>query len=809
MKLYKDKIIMPFGLAAGLFSLIIYFITKAPTLSFWDCGEFIACSKILGISHPPGYPLYTLIGKFFIMLPLPYNDAIKVNLVSVISSAAAVYAAYWLIVRLVAGFENEITDIWKKLALAVGGFAGSMVMAFSSTFWDNAIEAECYGLAMMLMLTLCYLLLMWSCRIGKPGAGRLLVAISYLAFLSIGIHLTTFVIMPIFVLYMAVKDRSLMKDWRFWLVWIILLMITSELDIFLYGMAIVFIISAILLITSRRSSYMLKWIFALTAAAIIGYSTHLYLPMRAVHKPAINENNPDNWDRFKSLLERKQYGEESMITRMFSRRGTWANQFGSHPHMGFWGYFQIQYSEKWAAFLFFAVGLWGIYEAIRREKINGLWLLALFLASSIGLILYLNFSDGTRGAILEVRNRDYFFTPGFVFFGVLIGVGISGILSDLAGWIKNRPERKYLLVAAMVIAILMPFHTLKANYFTHDRSRNYIPWDYAYNILNSVDGNGIVFTNGDNDTFPLWCLQEVDGIRSDVKVVNLSLLNTSWYIHQLQEQMNVPINLTYDQIERLRPMWDPVKERVWKVQDEMVRHIITANKWKIPIFFAVTVSQGNKLGLDDNMIMQGMAYRMVPDKGKNRVDPEKMWNTYMEEFRYNGLDDPTVFKNENDNRLVANYVSGFLQLADTLRKLGDYDKSIGIVQKSIDIFPNEWRHRAYLSGLFAEAGQIDKIDDVIEGMAPSEIARIYLSAAQEFLMDEKWEDGGSLLRKALQYEPRSMTAFNNLMVVENRLGNYEAIDSLAQGWRNLHSDDPSALANLDNLLRVIEGQRQE
>ena len=421
----------------------------------------------------------------------------------------------------------------------------------------------------------------------------------------------------------------------------------------------------------------------------------------------------------------------------------------------------------------------------------------------------MNFSDGTRGAILEVRNRDYFFTPGFVFFGVLIGVGIAGILSDLAGWIKNRPERKYLLVGALVIAILMPFHTLKANYFTHDRSRNYIPWDYAYNILNSVDENGIVFTNGDNDTFPLWCLQEVDGVRSDVKVVNLSLLNTAWYIHQLQEQMNVPINLTYDQIERLRPIWDPVKERVWKVQDEMVRHIITANKWKIPIFFAVTVSQGNKLGLDDNMIMEGMAYRMVPDKGKNRIDPEKMWNTYMEEFKYNGLDDPTVFKNENDNRLVANYVSGFLQLADTLRKLGDYDKSIGIVQKSIDIFPNEWRHRAYLSGLFAEAGQIDKIDDVIEGMAPSEIARIYISAAQEFLMDEKWEDGSKLLQKALQYEPRSMTAFNNLMVVENRLGNYEAIDSLAQIWRNVHSDDPSALANLDNLLRVIESQRQE
>jgi len=106
-------------------------------------------------------------------------------------------------------------------------------------------------------------------------------------------------------------------------------------------------------------------------------------------------------------------------------------------------------------------------------------------------------------------------------------------------------------------------------------------------------------------------------------------------------------------------------------------------------------------------------------------------------------------------------------------------------------------------------GVIGRIGDVIEGVAPSEIAKIYIGAAQELLLKEKWEEGSKLLRQALQYEPKSMTAFNNLMVIESRLGNYEAIDSLAQMWRNIHSDDPSALANLDNLLRVIESQRQE
>ena len=263
MKLYKDKILLAFGLASGLFSLIVYAVTKAPTLSFWDCGEFIACSKILGIAHPPGYPLYTLIGKFIILLPLPLNDAAKINLVSGISSAAAVFIAYWLIIRMIAGFENEISNIWKKLALAVGGFSGSLIMGFSSTYWDNAVEAECYGLAMMLMLALCYLLLIWSNRIGKPGSGKFLVAITYISFLSIGIHLTTFLIVPIFVLYMVIRDKTLLHDWRFWVVWIILLMVISKLNIFLYGIAAMFIISRILLITSQRKSYMLKIIFAL------------------------------------------------------------------------------------------------------------------------------------------------------------------------------------------------------------------------------------------------------------------------------------------------------------------------------------------------------------------------------------------------------------------------------------------------------------------------------------------------------------------------------------------------------------------
>ncbi len=811
--LYKDRVLLGFGLGAGIVSLIVYFMTKAPTLSFWDCGEFIACADILGIPHPPGYPLFSLIGRFAILMPWPFDAAVSVNLVSVISSAAAVFVAYWLIIRFIIGFETVLETLWERLGLAVGAFSGSLIMAFSSTFWDNAIEAECYGLAMMLMLILSYLLLMWANNIGKPGGGKLMVAIAYLAFLSIGIHLTSFLVIPIFVLYMAIKDQKLLRDWRFWVTWVVMMMVIGQLDLFLYGTLAIFIISGVLLLMSgRRSQYMTRLVFALAAVTIIGYSTHAYLPIRASQNPAINENNPDSWDRLKSLLERKQYGQESMITRMFDRRGEWSNQFGVHPHMGFWGYFRTQYSMLTLAFIYFAFGVWGIYEAYRRNKINGLWLLALFLASSVGLVLYLNFSDGTRGAILEVRHRDYFFTPGFMYFAVLIGVGLAGMLYDLAKWAKENIKWQYAMIPALLFVMLLPVHSLSKNYYEHDRSQNYIPWDYAYNILSSIDKDGIVFTNGDNDTFPLWYIQEVEHFRQDVRVVNLSLLNTPWYIHQLKDQMNVPITYSYDQIEALRPVWNEATNDVWKVQDQMVRHIIRTNSnngWEQPIFFAVTVSSGNRLGLDDNLIMEGMGYRLVPGKGQpGRVDLDKMWKYYMEDFRFRGLGDSTVYKNENDSRLVANYVSGFIQLADTLRNLGEIDKAIEVSERSIEIYPQDWRHRAYLAALYARSGQIDKIDNVVEGVSSSDAIDICFHGAQEAARLGNKEEAITLLEKALEINPKSQKAFNNLVYINAELGKYDAVDSLANAWRMTNADDAQALDNLDRLLDLMNNQRQ-
>ncbi len=807
MKLYKDKLLFTAGLFSGLFSFIIYLFTKAPTVSFWDCGEFIACSNILGVPHPPGAPLFVLLGRFFIILPLPFSAAVSVNFISVLASAAAVYVAYWLIIRMIVGFEIRQLTLYRRIALAIGGLAGSLIMAFSSTYWDNSIEAEVYGAAMFLMLSLCYLLLIWSNRIGKPGSGRYLVLISYLSFLSIGFHLTTFLVMPVFIAYMALKDKNLLTDYRFWVVWITLLMIVFSFNLFFYGMIVLLIVLGVAAFSKTRQPYRWALAFAVVAAAAAGYSTHLYIPIRAAEKPAINENNPSNWSRFKYFLERKQYGQESMISRAMTRRGSWANQFGTKERMGLWGFFHKQYSYPSLAFIFFAFGLWGIYSAFKRNWIDGGWLSSLLFLSTVGLLFYLNFSDGTRGAQLEVRDRDYFYTPGFMFFAVFIGIGIGSLLSDIAERLMNLGFGKIAMAAVAAFALLMPVHSLQANYAEHDRSDNWIPWDYAYNILNSVDKDGIIFTNGDNDTFPLWFLQEVEQIRRDVRVVNLSLLNTPWYIHQLKEQMGVPITLNYDQIERLIPRWLPDKQKLWRVQDEMVLHILKANNGRFPIFFALTVAEENRLGMEENFVMEGMAYRVVASKGKGRVNTELAWQRYMETFRYRGLGDSTVHKTENDIRLVANYVSGFMQLADTLKRAGDLERAIMAMKKAISIFPDEWRSRAYTAGLYALAGMPDSIDRLIDNLSVDNKEKVFINAAQELMVRQDYSGARPYLYRALEVNPTSEMAFRNLLYAEKFAGNPAAFDSLASVAREKFKDNRTSLANIENTIRSLQGIR--
>src|SRR4030042_5678082 len=190
------------GLGVFLISLATYLRTVAPTTSFWDCGEFIACSKILGVMHPPGAPLYLLIGRIMALLPIAKDIALRVNLFSVAASAATVLLPYLIIVRLIErwrGTARTGEDLFIELA---GGVIGALAFAFSDSFWFNAVEAEVYALSMLFTALVVWLALVWEERSQEAGSILIILFIFYLFGLAIGVHLLNILTFP-FVLLIA------------------------------------------------------------------------------------------------------------------------------------------------------------------------------------------------------------------------------------------------------------------------------------------------------------------------------------------------------------------------------------------------------------------------------------------------------------------------------------------------------------------------------------------------------------------------------------------------------------------------------
>ena len=744
------------GIAAALFVLaeVIYLMTMAPTLSFWDCGEFIATAYTLGVPHPPGAPFFLLIGRLFSMVPFFEDIGARVNFLSTLSASATVTLTYLVIVRLIGMYRKTEPGSWdtlEKLSAYGGAAVGALSLAFSDSFWFNAVETEVYAPSLFFTALAVWFIVRWYDEEHEEGSERWLMAAMYVIGLSIGVHLlsllTIFAVIMVYyykkyeVTPLSFLMMMLAGSAAFLLVYIGIIKGLPVLMQYASWSGMVFLLGGIIYVVYYAHTRRLRLLHTISMSLfllIVGYTSYALIYVRANASPPINENNPSTGEAFFSYLNREQYGDFPLWPRRWSvdpLHQYFYQQYGSdtdyflryqvsHMYLRYLGWqfigresesegAGVDWSQLWG--LPFLVGIFGAVSHIRREWKMGSVVTALFILTGAALVVYLNQTEP------QPRERDYSYTGSFFAFAVWIGIGAESLLSRIRKGISEAAIRQALTIAALGgLLLLVNGRMLFANYHTHDRSGNYVPWDWAWNILQSCEKDAILFTNGDNDTFPLWYLQEVEGIRTDVRVVNLSLANTGWYLEQLKNTSpngakKIVFSLSDEELREISyvaiqpvevdlPAGQRKEELVkeykaagldvpetlvdtlrWQImpsvtfrgqgflrpQDVAVYEILMNNFTTRPICFAVTVGRDNLLGIDEYLRLDGLVYKVVPAKNTedgNFVGASQLWTNLCSVFRYRNLNNPAVYIEETSRRLSGNYKPLFASLAVELAK---------------------------------------------------------------------------------------------------------------------------------------------
>ena len=464
-------------------------LTLAPGVTLWDSGEFLAAIHSLGIPHPPGTPLYILIGKVWsLAFGAVFGFARSINLLSAVSTAFA------------CGILTSLFARWTDdgfAATAAGLAAGLM-----STVWLSATETEVYAVAFLFGC-----MILWAAdRAGQNSDARWALVAVYVAGLAWSLHLIALLVVPSALLlvfttsdgYFAVPVGRRYADGR------------------------------------REAHSFTKLLRGSVIVALLGMTCVLYLVVRAHRDPAINQGNPGALGSFIDVLLRHQYD----VPSLWPRQAPFYLQVGNLFEYADWQFAKGLSPEappSWwrtpVTVLYALVGLYGFFAHRAADKRSWRALAVLAVVASLGVVVYLNLKAGPSfgagilppNAPHEARERDYFFFWAFVCWGLWAGFGairLSRLLKPPLG----------------VLAMLLPFVPGLLNWTAVDRRTDAVEArsriDEA-DMLARVPPSGVMLAVGDNDTYPLWYLQQVEGTRRDVTVVTAPLLAAKWYRAEL------------------------------------------------------------------------------------------------------------------------------------------------------------------------------------------------------------------------------------------------------------------------------------
>jgi len=379
------------------------------------------------------------------------------------------------------------------------------------------------------------------------------------------------------------------------------------------------------------------------------------------------------------------------------------------------------------------VGMLWQWRKGREGKQQFLVVMLLFVMTGLAIVVYLNQTP------LQPRERDYAYAGSFYAFAIWIGMGV-GMISEKVR-VKSAKYATALAILSAIACLLVPLQMASQTWDDHDRSGRYTCRDFGQNYLNSMqqDGHPIILTNGDNDTFPLWYNHEVEGVRTDTRVVNMEYLQTDWYIDQMKRQAYdsppLPISLSHEDYKEGRMEYVPIdtdsiaigpatislkgKKGLFKNELMVLDMLLQAN-WERSVYMSISMGSDILPFLRDHLVLEGLAYRISPTATTQRIDVERLYDNIMHRFRYGGLSTKGIYVDEDVKRMANTHQLIMGVLIDSLLQRGDTKRALKVCHKWQKEMPQEnvpyTEYALSMARCYYMAHQPEKGDEIVSSL---------------------------------------------------------------------------------------------
>ena len=450
----------------------------------------------------------------------------------------------------------------------------------------------------------------------------------------------------------------------------------------------------------------------------------------------------------------------------------------------------------------------------------------LFFLTGLAIVVYLNQTP------YQPRERDYAYAGSFYAFCIWIGLGVLALIDIVNQLFKKEWMKTVAALFIGAICLLVPAQMASQNWDDHDRSQRYSCRDFGANYLKSCETQAILFSNGDNDTFPLWYNQEVEEVGTDLRVCNLSYLQTDWYISQMKrpyyESEALPISWEYkdfmpgkNEVARVdnrasqpvsietaflylrSPQYQPKegygnlptnqlyvetpdgerifikRKNMYTRSEMMIMEMLSTNKWQRPMYFCATVGNDYYLGLEPYMELTGLAYRITPTRsrdGQPRVNSEKMYENLMHQFKYGNMNIPGIYIDENLMRMCRTHRMMFAQLAEQLIRENQRDKALEVLDYAEEMLPGYNVPYDYTSASMAQMyfmlHQDDKAVAILENVANTCVEYLHFAESLNRRQRESMENTTDREAAILGYVLQTLDHYDQTEIVDKYYADY-------------------------------------